>query len=656
MSGQSTPPEQSVVLQQAASPKTVVIGHEDPSSATLPLDSAPEVSRVDAPLEPLGFAERYAHDKRLGEGGMGVVELYADHQVGRQVAMKLLRGDRESPQASARFVREARVQGQLEHPSVVPVYDLGIAPDGAIYFTMKRVRGISLEQIIEGLDTAQERFLALYSRRRLLTAFSSVCLAVDFAHERGVLHRDLKPGNIMLGDFGEVYVLDWGLARVRGAAEPGGEREAISVPPGPHAETMPGAILGTPGYMAPEQARGELDELGPHTDVYSLGCILFELMALERLHQGTTVQQIVSSTLVGAEARFSERVPEREIPPELEAIVVRATALDPARRYPNARELHEDIERFLDGERDVELRQDMAKLHASVARRAARSASSEDTLQSRRRAMQEIGRALALDPDNQQAMEVMIHLLSEPPKTLPPEVAIEIASSDRHKIRWMGKVGGWAYLSMLIYLPFFLWSGVNSWLWVGLFYFFVALSTGLSFFAAYRRRPNNWNVLAVMLTSNLMFGATAAFFGPLFVMPTLVAVNTMAFTLYLSPGDRPLTIATGCVVIVVFVLLSLEGLIPGGYVFSAAGITVTPGALALPELPSMVLLTAVALAGVITGSLSAMRVRDALANTERQLFLYTWHLREFVPVAARAPTDPTAKRRADLALDAEPRT
>jgi serine/threonine protein kinase len=160
--------------------------------------------------------ERYAVKNALGKGGMGEVFLCADGWIGREVAMKVALGGPSAPvHLRARFIREALVQGQLEHPSVVPVYDLGIRPDGSAYFTMKRVRGETLEEVLEKLRAGDPEAAATHTRRRLLGAFSGVCLAIAFAHARGVLHRDLKPANIMLGAYGELYILDWGLSRRR---------------------------------------------------------------------------------------------------------------------------------------------------------------------------------------------------------------------------------------------------------------------------------------------------------------------------------------------------------------------------------------------------------------------------------------------------------
>src|SRR5262249_3860960 len=182
-------------------------------------DTIPSNDEVDPDVPELaqeGFDARYDVADRIGEGGMGVVHLCSDRRIGREIALKLAR----EGGLAARFLREARVQGRLEHPAVVPVYDLGRAPDGKLYFTMKPVRRRNVGDILERQRRGDAEAREQYTRRKLLTAFVNVCLAVDFAHSRGVLHRDLKPANVMLGDFGEVYVLDWGLARIQGVVDP----------------------------------------------------------------------------------------------------------------------------------------------------------------------------------------------------------------------------------------------------------------------------------------------------------------------------------------------------------------------------------------------------------------------------------------------------
>src|SRR5664279_1075390 len=184
---------------------------------------------------------RYRLAGSLGHGGMGEVLLATDTQIDREVAIKRMLIDPTGP-AVARFLREAKVQGRLDHPAIVPVYELAHDTEGRPFFVMKRLVGVTLADVL-ARHTGDLR----YTRQKLLRAFADVCLAVELAHSRGVIHRDLKPANIMLGDFGEVYVLDWGIARVVGETDP----ELHSPATGDQQLTQAGAILGTPGYMAP---------------------------------------------------------------------------------------------------------------------------------------------------------------------------------------------------------------------------------------------------------------------------------------------------------------------------------------------------------------------------------------------------------------------
>jgi serine/threonine protein kinase len=607
---------------------------------------APQPLSPDAPLERLGYAERYERVATLGEGGMGVVALCTDQQIGRRVAMKTMRAEIVSEQTHARFLREARVQGQLEHPAIVPVYDLGIDPDGSMYFTMKRVRGVTLEEILRGPQGED------YSRRRILTAFSSVCLAVDFAHQHGVIHRDLKPENIMLGDYGEVYVLDWGLARVEGAdelqvtvrlkAHPAVDEVTLRRGKSP-AQTALGAILGTPGYMAPEQVTGEPPSSA--SDVYALGSLLFEILTGERLHPAEDWPKVLADTVAGVEARPSVRAPDADVPPELEALLVRATARDAEARCQSAREIHHALEAYLDGERDEELRRQMSLVYTDRAVAAAEAAkTSASDLDRRREAMREIGRALALDPDSPRAMEALIGLLRQPPRETPEEVELELASNERHRARWVARVGAVIYATLLLYLPLFFWTGLRRWEPVALFYG-MALAAGATSWLASRSReqPITLTLLALIL-SNVAFACTAPIFGPLLATPTLVAVNTVAYVAYLPPRFRWAAPAMGCTAILGALAAMRLGVTPS-YSFTEAGMFVPEGAIHFTPVPTITFLTVIALAGVLMGSFALTRIRDSLDATERQLFLYVWHLRELVPEAARGPTDPTAARR-----------
>ena len=259
-------------------------------------------------------ATRYRLIDKLGEGGVGGVYRTADEALGRQVALKVIRVADSSGDLAARLLREAKIIAQLEHPGVVPVHDVGTLPDGRVFYTMKLVKGRRLDQYAAEAVAMPER----------LRTFQKICEAVAFAHAHEVLHRDLKPQNIMVGRFGEVLVMDWGLAKLLNPV-----KDADGTDPGKivalqgggsGTDTAHGSVLGTPGYMAPEQARGEIEAIGPGADIYSLGAVLNFLLAASR-----------------------------PAPKALSAIAYKATAEDPAQRYGSVQEMSDDVAHYLDG-------------------------------------------------------------------------------------------------------------------------------------------------------------------------------------------------------------------------------------------------------------------------------------------------------------------
>jgi serine/threonine-protein kinase len=432
----------------------------------------PDTAHEIAAHEMLSFAARYDAQHLLGKGGMGEVRLHRDARIGRDVAMKVIRADRDHQAAilRTRFLREARVQGQLEHPSIVPVYDVGFAKDGALYFTMKRVQGLTFADVLDRLRKKDPLATAEHTQRKLLAAFASVCLAVAFAHTRRVIHRDLKPSNVMLGRFGEVYVLDWGIAKILDEPE---EPSSTSVDAEPlalaedsqqvHVTTKAGAFVGTLGYVSPEQLHGE--PIDARSDVYSLGAILFALLALEPLNAGSSVD-VVRRTTEGVDARCSVRVPGRDIPPELEAICIKATRVEPEDRFASARALYDAVQRYLDGDRDTERRKELAHQHAQVAMTAIERARTElvDASTHRANALAELGRSLALDPANEQALAGIVSLLVDPPREMPPEVAAQMEASRTKAVRTIATTGGLTYtFCLLIFVGFWWLMGVKDW-------------------------------------------------------------------------------------------------------------------------------------------------------------------------------------------------
>ena len=309
-------------------------------------------------------SSRYALEREIGRGGMGVVYAAWDGDLRRTVAMKVLRdeGLGLGPAAHfararrlARFLAEAQITGQLDHPGIVPVYDVGLDGQGRVFFTMPLVVGRELREVLQLAVKGSEG----WSRERALGVFVKVCEALAFAHAKGVVHRDLKPSNVMVGAFGEAYVMDWGLARLAAAAsEERGPSEFVrtdlDVAGAAALATRDGAVLGTPAYMAPEQARGQTSAIGPHSDIYSLGAMLYHLLSGAMPYVDSTerlsAQSLIAARLAGPPTPLEQLA--SKTPPELIAICAKAMADEPGQRYATALELAADLEAYL-GRRPV---------------------------------------------------------------------------------------------------------------------------------------------------------------------------------------------------------------------------------------------------------------------------------------------------------------
>ncbi|MGO9114376.1 MAG: protein kinase domain-containing protein, partial [Thermoguttaceae bacterium] len=296
---------------------------------------------------------RYRVLRPHAEGGLGVVSVAHDEELSREVALKEIKQRHaDHPESRARFLLEAEITGRLEHPGIVPVYGLGQYANGRPYYAMRFIRGDSLKEAVDHYHDPQaeksdpgERVVEL---RKLLGRFIDVCNAVAYAHSRGVLHRDLKPGNIMLGKYGETLVVDWGLAKCVDRPEVQTEFSQGPIRPSSgsgSSATQMGSALGTPQYMSPEQAAGRLDQLGPASDVYSLGATLYYVLTGHRSIDSDDIHTVLRKV------RSGDFQPPRAVHPEiarpLEAICLKAMALEPGDRYASPRGLAEDVEHWL---------------------------------------------------------------------------------------------------------------------------------------------------------------------------------------------------------------------------------------------------------------------------------------------------------------------
>ncbi len=281
---------------------------------------------------------RYRILAELGRGGMGVVYRALDRNLGREVALKVVSPNARNKAALlARFEREARATGQLQHPGIVPLYDFGTDAAGQVFFTMRLIEGRTLQELTQ--DKSQK--LSLFRR---LQIFIEVCRTVQYAHQRGVVHRDLKPQNVMVGSHGEVQVLDWGLAKLRGQSEAEASLARYSVP-GLGDLTEVGSLLGTPEYMAPEQM-DSAGEVGPVADIYSLGAMLYSLLAgrppFRSFNRAVLLHQVREMLPKPPQNRHFP------VPPELQAICLRALAKHPDGRYESAYALADEVQGFLE--------------------------------------------------------------------------------------------------------------------------------------------------------------------------------------------------------------------------------------------------------------------------------------------------------------------
>ncbi len=300
---------------------------------------------------PIGELGRYSDLGVLAKGGMGIVCRVRDERLHRSLAMKILNKNLlDRAEERMRFVEEAQIGAQLQHPNIVPVHEIGELPDGRPYFTMREAPGRRFSEVIREHHAGAENS---WNLRRLIDATLKICEAIAFAHDKGVIHRDLKPSNVMVGQFGEVLVVDWGIAKLLSRIETPtkGTRIRTQRTEGGGHTTLFGHITGTPGYMSPEQAMGDIDVVDTRSDVYALGAILYELLSGHPPYRRDTPKDTIQALLDGPPTPLSEIQVSRPegSPIELIQICEKAMVRDPEQRYPHARYLARAIRRWLDG-------------------------------------------------------------------------------------------------------------------------------------------------------------------------------------------------------------------------------------------------------------------------------------------------------------------
>jgi eukaryotic-like serine/threonine-protein kinase len=549
----------------------------------------------------------------IGRGGMGEVVLARDVEIGRDVALKRMRGT--DPLLLQRFLREARIQARLDHPAVAPVYEIGYDDTGHPFFTMKRLAGTTLSTVLASRKETLQR---------ILRAFVDVCLAIEFAHSRGVVHRDLKPSNIMLGDFGEVYVLDWGVARVLiNTAVSMADINSIEVVA--DQETQVGAILGTPGHVAPEQVRGDATLVGPAADVYSLGAILFEILTGDSLHpRGST--PAIASTLAAPTVAPGTR--QHGIAPELDTACLAALQNEPHLR-PTARRLADMVQHYLDGDRDIATRRALAKEQLATAKRAASEGD-------RAKAMQCAGVAIGLDREiSAEAASLIACMTLEVPATLPPELAERLRITENEV---GSREAGRAALSLLAYflcIPLLLLVDVRqTWLVVTAFVF---IATQIAY-AAWMWKARRPMLMPALLLNVVLMVLFTRLFGPLLLIPTIVATYSIVWSQQSQLIDRPWhVIAIAVASLLLPILFEGIGLFSRTWSMTDGAITFHPPALGFIGTGAAVFLLVAHIAIIVVTTLFGHTVAAQRRDAQQRLEIHSWYLRQLVPVDMAAP-------------------
>ena len=612
----------------------MVDDRDDPEERRNTINDALEATlspRTESPVTAIGsnqrlsavvdIATRYRLGDVIGHGGMGEVVLAFDEHIGREVAVKRIRAAQPTNEEIARFVREARVQGRLEHPAIVPVHDIAIDRTGKPFFVMKRLAGTEMTTWLDRLRAGKEPDEPAI-RKRLLRAFADVCLAVELAHSRGIVHRDLKPANIMLGDFGEVYVIDWGIARAITDVEVE-QRPAddLALDTG---ETRAGAVLGTPAYMAPEQLLGE--RAGTAADIYALGCILYEIAAGVPLH---AKPRSIADAISAADSTPSAR--RADSPPELDAICERATAVDAAERFQSARALGAAVQSFLDGDRDVLARKELAQHHIAEARAARARGDGEDD---RRIAMRAAGRALALDPTANEAAEIVARLMLAPPNEAPVDVERQLEAIDITTGRSQARIGAFAMTGYLWFIPLLWWTGIRDVRVVAAFAAMALVAAGQIYWMSFRNEIPHRAIYLSAVISAVLIGLVCRLVGPFIIAPTLIVTTLMAYAVHPRFGRMSIVAAILTCGVAVPWLLEVAGVLAPTYHFAKGSLVLTSPNVAFAEAPVQL---AFAILLVVQSAITAILLRTMSSKQRevtKQIELQAWHLRQIVPTAS----------------------
>lgn len=349
-------PDVSMPGIESQSPKDDGVFSETQSRLMSGRNSTIRLSKIAAMLSRYKPEDKYHLIGEIARGGMGIVYNVLDKNTNRCLAMKVLlpKSPEEDKKNMDYFVEEGQITAQLEHPNIVPLHDMGMLSDGNVYFTMKKVAGEEMIGIIRKIHAKVDDYDKKYSIFRRLSMFRKVCDAVAFAHSRQVIHRDIKPENIMIGEYGEVLTLDWGLAKFIGSTPPTDFSDTTAVYSmrlqKNFSTTQQGMIQGTPRYFAPEQTYGDSALVDYRSDVYLLGATLYHLMTLQFPHDGSSLEDLVNRVRNGHIVPPKQTVNGALIPNQLEVIIQKAMAVKKENRYQTVNEMIRDIDSFLEGD------------------------------------------------------------------------------------------------------------------------------------------------------------------------------------------------------------------------------------------------------------------------------------------------------------------